>query len=61
MSTWFTDNIGTILISLLLIAIVAGIISSMIKDKKKGKHSCSCGGSCSQCHMCSACRQVKKR
>ncbi|MCR4734869.1 MAG: FeoB-associated Cys-rich membrane protein [Treponema sp.] len=38
---------GTIVISLLLIAVVAMIIRSMIKTKHSGK--CSCGGNCGAC------------
>ena len=44
--------IGTILGVLLLLGIVALIIRSMVRDKKKGK-SVICGGSCSGCgHPC---------
>jgi hypothetical protein len=52
MLTWIGSNIGTILISLLLILMVAGIINTLIKDKKNGK-SC-CGGSCAHCKGCAA-------
>ena len=46
--------IGTILITLILISIVAAIVTSMIKEKRKGHHP-SCGGSCSSCgHTCNA-------
>lgn len=40
---------GTILVSLILISAVALIIRSMIKAKRSGKSSCSCGGNCSAC------------
>lgn len=46
------ENLGTIIISLLLIAGVCAIMISLRRDKKKGK-SC-CGGNCSSCHMCSS-------
>ncbi|MBR5349583.1 MAG: FeoB-associated Cys-rich membrane protein [Lachnospiraceae bacterium] len=58
MLEWIAANIGTILITLLLIMIVAGIVLSLIKDKKQGKSSC--GGNCAHCQMCAACRQGKK-
>ena len=46
---------GTIIVSILLIAIVAGIIFSMIKRKHAGGHP-SCGCSCSACGgACSSC------
>lgn len=47
MFAWIAKNIGTILICLVLILIVAAIIRSMVKDKKAGKSSC--GGNCSHC------------
>ena len=47
MVTWFIQNSGTILITLVLILVVGGVISSMIKDKKHGKSTC--GGNCSHC------------
>ena len=39
--------VGTILIAVILVAIVAAIIYKLVKDKKQGKSSC--GGSC-RCH-----------
>ena len=51
---WIADNLGTILISLFLLLIVAGIIRSLIQNKKKGKSSC--GGNCAHCKMCPACK-----
>ena len=58
MISWLSDNIGTILITFLLILIVGGIIFKMIRDKRKGRSSC--GGNCAQCKMCSACKGVKQ-
>lgn len=39
---------GTILVSVILAAAVAGIIRGMIRDKKNGK-SPTCGGDCKHC------------
>ena len=50
---------GTILITIVLIALVAVIIRTMIRDKKMGRSSC--GGSCASCKMCAACRQAEKK
>ncbi|MBR4168205.1 MAG: FeoB-associated Cys-rich membrane protein [Lachnospiraceae bacterium] len=58
MMAWLIQNIGTIVITLLLIVIVAGIISRLIKDKKQGKSSC--GGNCAHCRMCENCRGRQK-
>lgn len=57
MFSWIAQNISTIIISAVLIAIVAGIIFSMIKNKRAGKTSCGCG--CSSCPMGSSCHQKK--
>ena len=53
MLQWISANIGTILISLVLLAVVALIIRSMVNDKKQGKSSC--GGNCAGCAACGAC------
>ncbi len=59
MIIWLTQNIGTIIILLILIAVVTGIVLGMIKDKKQGKSSC--GGNCAHCKMCTACKGDKNR
>ncbi|MGN0338304.1 MAG: FeoB-associated Cys-rich membrane protein [Lachnospiraceae bacterium] len=41
---------GTVLVLIVLGAVVALIIRSMIKDKKNGKSTC--GGDCSRCKGC---------
>lgn len=53
MLQWISANIGTILISLVLLAVVALIIRSMVHDKKQGKSSC--GGNCASCAACGSC------
>lgn len=52
MLTWITNNIGTIIICAVLIAIVTAIIISMVKNKRRGK-SASCG--CANCPMSGDC------
>ena len=59
MVVWLAENLGTILVSVILIVIVALIIRIMIRDKKMGKSTC--GGSCASCKMCAACRQAGKK
>ena len=46
---------ATVIISMALLAIVAGIVIKMVKDKKAGKSSCGCG--CSGCPMSSECHK----
>ena len=59
MIAWLAENLGTILISIVLIVLVTVIIRNMIRDKKMGKSTC--GGSCASCKMCVACRQAGKK
>lgn len=40
--TWLMNNLSTIIVCIVLIAVVVLIINKMIKDKKKGKSSCGC-------------------
>ncbi len=55
MIEWLSANIGTIIVVIILIAVVAGIILWMRRDKKKGKSTCGCN--CSTCQMHGACHQ----
>ena len=48
---------GTIFVSSILIVVVGGIIYRLIKNKKEGKSSCSCG--CSGCAMSEVCHNKK--
>ena len=43
MLSWLSQNLATILITLLLVAIVAAIIIGMVRKSKKIKSSCSGG------------------
>lgn len=55
---WLMNNLGSIIIALVLAVIVALIIVKMLKDKKNGKSSCGCG--CSNCAMKDSCHSNKK-
>lgn len=39
---------GTLAVAFVLVAAVAAIIASLVRNKKKGKSSC--GGNCAHCH-----------
>ncbi|MGN0327950.1 MAG: FeoB-associated Cys-rich membrane protein [Lachnospira sp.] len=41
---------GTFVVGTILVIIVAAIVYGMIKNRKKGKHSC--GGDCGHCSGC---------
>ena len=53
MLDWISQNLATILISLVLIVICALIVLKMYRNKKQGKTSCGCG--CSACAMKDMC------
>lgn len=58
MLNWLAENIGTIIISAALIAVVAAVIIGMLRDRKKGKSACGCG--CSHCAMSGSCHSQKQ-
>ena len=49
MLQWICENIGTIAVGLVLLAVVILIVRIMMRDKKQGKSSC--GGNCASCHQ----------
>ena len=55
MFAWLLENSATIIVCVVLIAVVAAIIFSMVGNRKKGKSSCSC--SCSNCPMNGFCNK----
>ena len=57
MLTWLMENMATIIISAVLVFVVAAILVSMIRGKRKGKSSCGCG--CAGCAMNGACHPAK--
>ncbi len=57
MLSWLTENLGTIIVSLILIAVVALIIVKMAKDRKNGKSTGGCGCGCEHCAMHGKCHK----
>ena len=60
MLSWLQENIGSIVVGLILLVVVVLIVRRLILDKKAGKHLCggscgSCGGGCSGCPMQGKC------
>ncbi len=49
------DNTGTIIVSIVLIGLVAGIIVRLRRDRKQGKSSCGCN--CGSCPMAGSCHK----
>lgn len=58
MISWLSANIGTILVLAIVVAIAAGAVFVIRKDKKNGKSSC--GGNCAACGGCCHATAQKK-
>lgn len=52
MLAFLGSNLATIIVALLVFGGVGLAVYKMIRDKREGKHSCSCGGSCGGCTGC---------
>lgn len=57
MINWLIENLGTIIVSLILTVIIGLVIYSMVKNKKEGKSSCGCN--CSSCPAGGACHKYE--
>ena len=57
MLSWIGANMGSILICLVLLAVVALILRSLLRQKKQGESSCGCG--CADCAMHGSCHSAK--
>ena len=53
MFAWIVQNIGTIVISAILLAIVVAVVRYLIRQKKQGKNSC--GANCAHCANACSC------
>ena len=58
MLDWIAANLGTILISLVLLVIVSLIVVHLLRQKKAGKSSC--GANCAHCAMHGQCHEHQK-
>ncbi len=51
--TWILTNLGTLVVTMVLLAVVGLVIWGMLRDRRKGKCTCGCG--CQNCSMGRAC------
>ena len=58
MLNFLQENLPTILVSAVVLAAVVAVVVKMVRDKRKGKSSCSCG--CSGCPGAAICHSHKK-
>ena len=57
---WIISNLGTIIVALAVFGIIAAIVIKMLRDKKAGKHGCSCGCGCESCALSGKCRGAQR-
>lgn len=57
MFAWISSNIASIVILLVVIVAIGAVIFKIVRDKKQGKTSCSCG--CGGCPMSDSCHSKK--
>ena len=55
MFQWLAENMATIVVFFVLIAVVTAILVSMARGKKNGKSSCGCG--CEGCATSDSCHK----
>lgn len=58
MTEFFSENLATIIVSLILAAAIILVVRKLYKDKKAGKSSCGCN--CSGCPNSSVCHKNKQ-
>lgn len=58
MAAWLGAHMGDIIVILILLAVLALSIRTIIKDKRSGKGGC--GNGCAHCAMHGKCHAVKK-
>lgn len=51
-------NTGTMVVLIIVAAVIGAIIRKLVKDRREGKHSCSCG--CEGCAMKASCHKSKE-
>lgn len=49
MLEWIANNLGTVIVAVIVLCIVATVVGVMYRDKKQGRSAC--GGSCIGCSM----------
>ncbi|MBQ2557871.1 MAG: FeoB-associated Cys-rich membrane protein [Lachnospiraceae bacterium] len=57
MITWLTENIGTIIVLVIVLACAGFAAWKIVRDRRNGKSSCGCG--CANCAMHEMCHKVK--
>ncbi len=59
MLTFLSQNLSTIVVALVLIAVCAAIVVYLVRSKKQGRSTC--GGTCAHCAMHGSCHSDGKK
>jgi len=59
MLTFLKQNLGAIIVLIVLLGIISFITVRLIRAKKQGKTSCGCG--CQNCAMNGKCHKIKEK
>ena len=61
---WITENLGSIITGLVIVALVSVILVRLVSNKRKGKSSCGCNCGCcpagGRCHQYEEKEQVSR-
>ena len=49
MFEWIASNAASLIVGLVVLAVLGLALWKLLRDKKRGKGSCSCGGGCPGC------------
>ena len=55
---WITENLSTIIVSAILLAIIIATYVYLIRQRKKGRSSCGCN--CAHCAMHGTCHSKQQ-
>lgn len=55
MFEWLAANIGSVAVGLVVLFIVSAVLFKVLRDRRRGKGSCSCGDNCGSCACSGAC------
>lgn len=55
MLLWLQQNIGTVIVCIVMLIVISLLLIKAIRDKKKGKSFCGCG--CKNCAMHDKCNK----
>ena len=61
MGVWLSENWGTLLVGLIVLAVLLLAVRKIVLDRKNGKSYCSSGGNCEHCAMKERCEKHEEK